>query len=190
MPCWGCSYYYPSTNPVDLSDDEYMGRWSTSLTQTPFYSWGGLKTAHKSVVTTGLATIECFQHRSACAGGRVSRPTCLEKADSGINQNTLWHTNTGVTQRYPTASRGPGEPKAAQLRVSDDFKTTPLFKTAVTDAAGTATVHFNTPANLGTFVVRAYAVSKGAESAPSKYGGNETKVVVRLPVSLTPVLPR
>ena len=95
----------------------------------------------------------------------------------------------GITQRYPAASRGAGDAGAA-LRLSGDFKVTPLFATAVAGADGVAAVEFDATANLGEFAVRAYAVSKGAKGAPSKYGSNETGAVVRLPVSLTPAVPR
>jgi len=66
----------------------------------------------------------------------------------------------------------------------------PLFQTAVTGADGVANIEFKAPANLGEFTVRAFVVSKGVREQPSKYGANESAVVVRLPVSLTPALPR
>jgi uncharacterized protein YfaS (alpha-2-macroglobulin family) len=95
----------------------------------------------------------------------------------------------GSTQRYPAAARGKADASAA-LRLSEQFQTVPLFRTVKTDAGGRAVVEFEAPANLGAFSVRAYAVSLGVKGRPSKYGGNETKLVVRLPVSLTPALPR
>lgn len=67
---------------------------------------------------------------------------------------------------------------------------TPVFRTVVADASGIVNLEVGSPANLGLFSVRAYAASKGATGRASTYGGNETDVVVRLPVSLTPALPR
>lgn len=95
----------------------------------------------------------------------------------------------GITQRYPASARGKSEGNA-QLRLSEDFKTVPVFLAVQADAEGRAVVEFKAPPNLGAFSVRAYAVSKGVADAPSKYGANETRLVVRLPVSLTPALPR
>jgi uncharacterized protein YfaS (alpha-2-macroglobulin family) len=66
----------------------------------------------------------------------------------------------------------------------------PIFKTVTTDADGKAVLPFDAPANLGAFTVRAYAASKAAPGKASRYGANETQAVVRLPVSLTPALPR
>ncbi|KAF8068259.1 hypothetical protein HT031_001946 [Scenedesmus sp. PABB004] len=90
----------------------------------------------------------------------------------------------GLSQRYPAGSRGPGEPGAA-LRLSSEFVTTPLFTAVTTGADGAARARFAAPPNLGTFTVRAYAASSGSRAAPSKYGANETAVVVRQPLSLT-----
>ncbi|KAI8474281.1 MAG: hypothetical protein J3K34DRAFT_375003 [Monoraphidium minutum] len=95
----------------------------------------------------------------------------------------------GITQRYPAVSRSKADAGAA-LRLSDQFQTVPLFKTVIAGPDGRAAADFEAPANLGAFSVRAYVVSRGAAGAASAYGANETQLVVRLPVSLTPALPR
>ncbi|GBF96122.1 hypothetical protein Rsub_08870 [Raphidocelis subcapitata] len=133
-PAWGSSSYVPAGNPVDVPDSDYLKRYSSPVTVTPFYTWG-------------------------------------------------------ITQRYPAASRKMADASAA-LRISDEFAAVPLFAAAKTDASGRATLPFKAPPNLGRFAVRAFAVSKGKKGAASSYGANETEAVVRLPVSLTPALPR
>ncbi|KAI8474284.1 MAG: hypothetical protein J3K34DRAFT_456831 [Monoraphidium minutum] len=96
----------------------------------------------------------------------------------------------GITQRYPAVSRSTADDGAAALRLSGQFQTVPLFKTVIAGPDGRAAADFEAPANLGAFSVRAYVVSRGAAGAASAYGANETQLVVRLPVSLTPALPR
>ena len=113
----------------------------------------------------------------------------LSQLDCTLCPPLVTNACRGITQRYPAAGRSGGDAGAA-LRLSSDFQTTPLFTVATTDADGRATVKFTAPANLGAFSVRAYVVSKGVEGQPSRYGANETELVVRLPVSLTPALPR
>jgi uncharacterized protein YfaS (alpha-2-macroglobulin family) len=83
-----------------------------------------------------------------------------------------------------------GGDASAQLRLSSEFKTVPVFTIVQTKTDGSATVRFKSPPNLGTFNVRAYAVSKGSTSKPSKYGANETQVIVRRPISLTASTPQ
>ncbi len=70
------------------------------------------------------------------------------------------------------------------LRLKSDFVSTPLFKTIVTED-GTLTATFTAPSNLGTFVVRAYAVS-----ASGIFGSAESEIIVKRQVSLTPSVPR
>jgi uncharacterized protein YfaS (alpha-2-macroglobulin family) len=83
-----------------------------------------------------------------------------------------------------------GNAASAQLRLSSEFKTVPVFTIVQTRTDGSANVRFKPPPNLGTFNVRAYAVSKGSTSQPSKYGANETQVIVRRPISLTASTPQ
>jgi hypothetical protein len=90
---------------------------------------------------------------------------------------------------HRTGSKGDGD-ASAQLRLSSEFKTVPVFTIVQTQTDGSASVRFKPPPNLGTFNVRAYAVSKGSTSQPSKYGANETQVIVRRPISLTASTPQ
>eukprot|EP00775_Hariotina_reticulata_P009988 gene9988-10143_t len=94
----------------------------------------------------------------------------------------------GLSQRYPSGSKGQADPGAA-LRLSGEFKTVPVFAILKATTDGSATVRFKAPANLGTFNVRAYAVSKGVVGKSSKYGANETQVIVRQPLSLVGSVP-
>ncbi|CAD7704606.1 unnamed protein product [Ostreobium quekettii] len=71
------------------------------------------------------------------------------------------------------------------VRLENQFQTTPLFELISTEADGMGRVNFTAPPNLGTFVVRAYAVTDKAQ-----HGGGEAEVIVRLPLSLTPSVPR
>eukprot|EP00198_Chlamydomonas_reinhardtii_P005013 XP_001694349.1 predicted protein [Chlamydomonas reinhardtii] len=92
---------------------------------------------------------------------------------------------------------GPSDPESGaggadvsgELRSSDDFVTTPLFTTVLTGPDGVARVNFTAPANLGTFVLRAYAAATGAAAA-RRYGSGEGRLVVRRALSLTPSAPR
>jgi len=36
---WGTQPYYPTPNPVDVPDAQYIARFSTPVTVTPFYTW-------------------------------------------------------------------------------------------------------------------------------------------------------
>ncbi|GFH16882.1 A2M domain-containing protein, partial [Haematococcus lacustris] len=71
-------------------------------------------------------------------------------------------------------------------RLASSFQTTPLFTTLRTAADGQGIATFTASANLGTFVVRAYAVSKGGQAL----GSAEGQLVVRRSVSITASLPR
>uniref|UniRef100_A0A383WAS0 EGF-like domain-containing protein n=1 Tax=Tetradesmus obliquus TaxID=3088 RepID=A0A383WAS0_TETOB len=95
----------------------------------------------------------------------------------------------GLSQRYPSGSKAGGD-ASAQLRLSSEFKTVPVFTIVQTKTDGSASIRFKSPPNLGTFNVRAYAVSKGSTDKPSKYGANETQVIVRRPISLTASTPQ
>ncbi|KAG2452414.1 hypothetical protein HYH02_002657 [Chlamydomonas schloesseri] len=101
-------------------------------------------------------------------------------------------------RRQPPYSRGERGPPTAppesggvagELRVADDFVTTPLFTTALTGPDGVARVTFTAPANLGTFVIRAHAATTGA-AAGRRYGSGEGRLVVRRALSLTASAPR
>lgn len=72
------------------------------------------------------------------------------------------------------------------------FETTPLFvasqvATVGEDGVAKAKVPFKLPDNIGTFVVRAFAVTAGSGS---RWGQAESEVVVRRVVSLMPAVPR
>ncbi|GFH15937.1 predicted protein, partial [Haematococcus lacustris] len=83
--------------------------------------------------------------------------------------------DTAFFQRLFTAiTYGLGGP-----RLSSSFQTTPLFTTLRTAADGQGIATFTAPANLGTFVVRAYAVSKGGQAL----GSAEGQLVVRRSVA-------
>ncbi|GMH44461.1 hypothetical protein BSKO_12413 [Bryopsis sp. KO-2023] len=69
-------------------------------------------------------------------------------------------------------------------RIQEKFVSTPLFETTVSND-GAAEVNFTAPHNLGTFVIRAYAVSGGG-----RFGSAENELIVRREVSLTPSAPR
>ncbi|GMH43110.1 hypothetical protein BSKO_11032 [Bryopsis sp. KO-2023] len=92
------------------------------------------------------------------------------------------------TQKEDTgpSARSPGEGAAEpELRSQADFEVTPLFKAIKTKANGKGEVEFEAPANVGTFVIRAYATTKDAQ-----HGGGEGEIISRLPLSLTPSTPR
>ncbi|GMH34411.1 hypothetical protein BSKO_02245 [Bryopsis sp. KO-2023] len=94
---------------------------------------------------------------------------------------------TGPSSRSPTEASGSSdqtvEPK---LRLKENFKVTPIFKTIRVDPdTGYGTVDFTAPDSLGTFSVRAYASSDLAQR-----GSFESEIVVRLPLSLTSSAPR
>lgn len=71
------------------------------------------------------------------------------------------------------------------VRVQTDFKVTPLVSVVKTDNQGRANVHFVAPDNTGTFVIRAYAAGRQAQ-----HGMAEIEVINRLPLTLTPSVPR
>lgn len=64
---------------------------------------------------------------------------------------------TGPSAASPSVSiaSGPGP----ELRLESDFETTPLFDFVLTETDGSGRLNFTAPPNLGTFVVRAFAVS-------------------------------
>jgi uncharacterized protein YfaS (alpha-2-macroglobulin family) len=63
-------------------------------------------------------------------------------------------------------------------------------QSVITGSDGVATIPIKAPANLGAFAIRAYAVTKGIAKTSSKYGSNDTQVIVRNPLSLTESVPR
>ena len=64
------------------------------------------------------------------------------------------------------------------------------LQSVITNAEGVAILTIKAPANLGAFAIRAYAVTKGVPKTSSKYGSNDTQVIVRNPLSLTESVPR
>lgn len=94
------------------------------------------------------------------------------------------------SQRYPAGSPAKSSGEDASLRRQSDFVTTPLFTVLTTKSDGRGTVTLKVPQNLGSFVIRAYAATKGSPIAASKYGSDESWLLVRRTVSLTPSVPR
>ena len=70
------------------------------------------------------------------------------------------------------------------VRLESEFRPNVLFHTEIAEE-GKLSIEFDTPINLGTFVVRALAASN-----ESVFGSAETEVVIRRDISVTPSVPR
>ena len=79
----------------------------------------------------------------------------------------------------------PAPDVVGDVRSESDFKPNVLFHTKIAKK-GKLSIEFETPINLGTFVVRALAAS----STGTAFGTAETEVIVRRDISVTPSVPR
>ncbi|KAG1668837.1 hypothetical protein FOA52_004932 [Chlamydomonas sp. UWO 241] len=165
-----CQPYMWSTAaaPVDASDADYLSRFITDITYTPSRSM--------CLQCHGGPMFRDGTYESLVpGGGNMAVPSNSEPESGGDKQ----------ADSEPSPLAGP-DAKVGQTRMQSDFVATPLFMVARTSALGAGAVTFNAPANLGTFVIRAYAV----EGSTARYGAAVTEVVVRRLLSLTPSLPR
>ena len=89
----------------------------------------------------------------------------------------------------PPPGGAPGAAAASQVNtpIRSAFETTPLFLPSVSvDSSGSVHINWDLPDNIGTFVIRAYAVGLGG-----KFGvATDAQQLARQPVSLIPSVPR
>jgi hypothetical protein len=191
---WGdSSPYLPTPSPVDTPDDEYLEDHTTRITKWPDAFggpdrpsfWGGGRPrggGFGDVMNSAFA-------RGGVAG--YAAPMAAAAPAMAMAKTSLTASaraeNVAASDTAGAAAAAPG---AASLRLQSDFKVTPLFAVAVTGDDGVVTLPFATPANLGTFVIRAYVASPEDGEAATRYGAGDSSVVVRRPVSLVPSVPR
>ncbi|KAG1668836.1 hypothetical protein FOA52_004931 [Chlamydomonas sp. UWO 241] len=171
-----CQPYMWSTAaaPADVSDADYLSRFTTAITYMTASMWGynpgilydGISYSAMSKGDEALAAVSAVLVGDAPAAGNSAM------ADAG-------------SAAAPAPQSG-ADGRVLKMRLQSDFVATPLFMVARTSAIGAGAVTFTAPANLGTFVMRAYVV----EGSTARYGAAETEVVVRRLLSLTPSLPR
>lgn len=90
--------------------------------------------------------------------------------------------DSGSAEESGGDSGGPGVPTP----VRSAFETAPVFEPSVAvGSSGQVHVPWQLPDNIGTFVIRVYAVASG-----SKFGAADAVQLARQPVSLIPSIPR
>ncbi|GMH46152.1 hypothetical protein BSKO_14120 [Bryopsis sp. KO-2023] len=177
-------WFVPSLNlgrdhTIDLTDEEYLDRESEEITRQFASIFFDERPSFARSSASGLA----FEAPAASA-------FTIEPLQAAAGSPQLFKSGRiigGVASRSAPPPPPPNDGESGSTltaRIQDEFVSTPLFETVVSKN-GVAEVNFTAPGNLGTFVVRAYAVSGGG-----KFGSAENELIVRRDVSLTPSAPR
>jgi len=162
--------------PVDLSDEDYLAMLTSYLTYQSNRArrCSGTRCSGGDIGIAMDMVMAAMPMSKGAPGNSASRHYSAESLGETANDGS-------------NASAGPPAATApTSVRMQSEFVATPLFVAIRTAADGSGSVMFNAPPNLGTFVVRAYAV----DGARALYGSSESKVVVRRVLSLTPSVPR
>lgn len=179
---WDSGSFLPTPSPVDVPDEKYLADYVTQITKFPDDFMYG----------TPMPFIKAY----GGVGPRVyAMPAAAPMAVLADGAMAKSANTNDMASAESTAARGagggaPGGGGGATVRLQSEFKTTPLFAVSKTNAGGAAVVAFKAPPNLGTFIVRAYVASPPDGEAPTRYGSDESKVIVRRAVSLLPSIPR
>ena len=182
----------------DLTADEYLSRsQSEFITEEPpsrqyygggggGYGRGGDVVAYEMAESDGdVMMMESAPMMDDAAGGRGG-------ADMMARSGPMSATAASADMSPSPPSSGAPNPAGggAQMNtpVRSAFETTPLFlPTLPVDSSGRVHVAWNLPDNVGTFVIRAYAVS----SSGNKFGvATDAEQLTRQTVSLIPSVPR
>mmetsp|Transcript_14647 Transcript_14647/g.36469 ORF Transcript_14647/g.36469 Transcript_14647/m.36469 type:complete len:2268 (-) Transcript_14647:639-7442(-) len=172
------SYYYSyggrggvsAVSGVDQNDTVFFGARTSPVTYLP----------SRVSDDGGRQCIGCFGN---AAGGDLAMDGMV--AASAVAEGMV-APNADRSKSASTSSSTTSSSSTPSVRLASDFATTPLFVAVRTAADGTGAATFTAPANLGSFVVRAYAVARGGGAL----GAGEARLIVRRTLSLTPSLPR
>ena len=198
---WGGGMGDPQADARTDTDATLLGL-STKLTDFPYVSYvygggGGFTGTSRSGGFgdafdggTGMSsrpesapTVAAAGATTAAAGASPMSPPSNDAATAKEDSSSATSGGSGSGEG---GIAGPsGDTAAAYTRRS--FETTPLFAGSVVTDATTkkATISFTLPDNVGTFAVRAFAVTKGG-----RFGSVEKPLVVRRDLSLMPAMPR
>lgn len=186
-----------SAAPADVPDAAYLAAFSSRATVFPPEGrvfggggggyGGGFVGSGAPVAMAAMAMVGA----SRPAASPLPPGAVAKRASAGGAESNDAMADSG-------GSGGGSATSPAALRLAKAFVATPLYSVVTTDAEGTARVPFEAPANVGSFVVRAYAVAAAPSAQPTttttaqqpRYGAAETELVVARPVSLVPSLPR
>ncbi|KAL6763015.1 hypothetical protein V8C86DRAFT_462822 [Haematococcus lacustris] len=166
---------------VDMNDTAFFQRLFTAIT----YGLGGSWQNGASISFGGAGGSVAF---AVSDGMSVPAPAMIMPSMAMPLAMVADKSAASAAARAPglESAMATSAPASSSPRLSSSFQTTPLFTTLRTAADGQGIATFTAPANLGTFVVRAYAVSKGGQAL----GSAEGQLVVRRSVSITASLPR
>lgn len=178
---------------VDQPDAAYLARYSSPITPLP--SSGICRPGQICPVPMPLMARPMFGMVAARSSAAPGAEAMAMVADGVAPAPAPMAKSTNAAGG--DAAGGPGVQGAPQdpTRSDEDFNTTPIWATRTTGEDGTVTFTFKAPVNLGSFVVRAYAVLPSSDKpAPGErqanYGGAESSLIVRRPISLEAAIPR
>jgi len=156
---WVCSSLWLSVCcDSDKSDKEYLGRYSTWLTEAAF----GNSMEYGDLEMTDEAMPEMASMRTKSA------PMMMDYEEDDAEESAV------DTAAARSGDMGKISANRAQPALRTNFEVTPLFegKVAIGDE-GVATVNLKLPDTIGTYSIRAYAVDKH-----HRFGSAETKLVL------------
>eukprot|EP00775_Hariotina_reticulata_P009083 gene9083-9253_t len=190
----GNYFAQPQPAAVDVPDARYIAAYTTAITPLPSAPclFGGICPLPVSFASAvGMMADAVAMPMAAATSAPAPGPQ--QFGGNGAQAEALTRSFAG-----PLAKSAPaGAPGAAStsVRLQGDFRVTPLFTVTTTASNGVASAAFTAPDNLGRFVVRAYVAAPtppGIKTAAVAvlYGADETELIVRRTVSLTPSLPR
>jgi hypothetical protein len=188
-----------SAAPADVPDETYLAAFAAQATVFPPEARAMMMMGGGGYGVGAGAPVAMAAMASVGSAGPAPAPPPMAFAKLPAPESDAAAAN-GVGGPSSPSSSSSAAAAATALRLAEAFLATPLYSVVTTDADGYARVPFEAPANVGSFVVRAYAVAAAAAPAPSsssaptpllpRYGSAETKLVVARPVSLVPSLPR
>jgi hypothetical protein len=182
---------WTSIAAVDQSDPAYFARYTSPITPLPS-NWQPCRPGQICPVPVPMYESRGFA--MAARGSAAPMAMAMVAADSAAAPAPASKQADGAgggAASGPAVQAAPEDP----TRSDEDFNTTPIWATRTTGDDGTVTFTFKAPVNLGSFVVRAYAVLASSEKpAPGErqanYGGAESSLIVRRPISLEAAIPR
>jgi len=192
----------PSVAAVDIPDARYLAQYSSPVTPLPY---SGICTLGRVCPVSsgfggGMANM-AMEAMPAMAASALPRKSAMMKtlvaaapapAPGSAALDGVAQPEAASGGSASTLTGAPEDP----TRKQEDFNTTPVWATRTTGSDGSVTFTFKAPVNLGSFVIRAYAVDPvDAASVPkggrqASYGGAESALIVRRPVSLEASVPR
>jgi len=169
-------------NELEIDDEVFLKKLRTLITRFPWFS--------NQVLTLG-GDRESGEGRQLFMALDSAMPVAAMKM-GGVAHS---ETNTVMSESASASAEGSMRlysalaptPPAVELPslLRSNFQTTPFFATIKVPTSGNVDIKVKLPDNIGSYLVRAIAVTSDEE-----FGASETKLITRRQVSLQPSVPR